>query len=88
MTISLRALTPMIGAEITGIDLREPLADETVQQVMSAWSAYGVLVFRDQLLTDEQHVRFGRRFGRLEVFEGSEDATAVPEIYLAGNTDR
>ncbi len=88
MTFSIRTLTRTIGAEITGIDLREPLADETVQQVMSAWSAYGVLVFRDQPLTDDQHVRFGRRFGRLEVFEGSEDTAAVPEIYLAGNTDR
>lgn len=60
-------LTPRIGAEIAGIDLGEELSAETIAEIRSALLTYKVIFFRDQDITQEQHVAFGRRFGELEV---------------------
>lgn len=37
-----------IGAEVSGIDLAQPLTDASVQTIRRAWLDHGVLVFRDQ----------------------------------------
>ena len=47
-----------LGAEITGIDLREPLSDAARQQIMDAWHKHLVLVFPKQELTPEQRKAF------------------------------
>ncbi|SOZ17127.1 TauD/TfdA dioxygenase family protein [Cupriavidus taiwanensis] len=59
--------TPSIGAEITGVDLREPLDDATYLALRRALVKYKVLFFRRQDITPAQHVAFARRFGELEV---------------------
>jgi taurine dioxygenase len=58
---------PNIGAEIYGIDLREPLNDSLRDQLRRFLLQYTVLFFRDQELTREQHIQFGREFGELDV---------------------
>lgn len=65
--IKVAPLTPVLGAEIEGVDLSEPLDDETFEEVRAAFNAYGVLVFRNQVLSNEDHKRFARMFGRLHV---------------------
>ena len=60
-------LNPRIGAEIEGVDLRQDLSDETIAEIRRALLTYKVIFFRDQDITQEQHVAFGRRFGELEV---------------------
>ena len=40
-----------IGAEVSGIDLAEPLTDASVQTIRRAWLDHGVLVFRNQTLS-------------------------------------
>jgi taurine dioxygenase len=64
-TFALSPLTPQFGAEIRGIDLSVPLSDSQDAEVRRAFNDWGVLAFRDQTLTHEQHKDFGRRFGRL-----------------------
>jgi taurine dioxygenase len=66
-TLSIRPLNPVIGAEIEGVDLSRPLADEQFAEVRAALNAHHVLIFRDQTLNREDHKRFGRMFGRLHV---------------------
>ncbi len=66
-TIAICPLTPVIGAEIGGVDLSRPISSEQFEEIRSAFNAYHVLVFRDQILTPEDHKRFGRMFGRLHV---------------------
>ncbi len=56
-----------LGAEVTGIDLRNPLSDADFAEIENAWHDRGVLIFPGQNLTDEQHLAFTRRFGRLEL---------------------
>jgi taurine dioxygenase len=55
-----------LGAEIRGLDLREPVPVSAMQRLYQAWLDNLVLLFRDQDLTDEQHFAFTRQFGPLE----------------------
>ena len=65
--IAVRPLSPTIGAELSGIDLAEPLDEATFEELHRALIEFKVIFFRDQKLTTAQHVAFARRFGELEV---------------------
>jgi len=57
-----------VGAEIVGLDLSRPIDDETVGAVRRALlDSGGLLVFRAQFITPEQHIAFSRRFGPLMI---------------------
>jgi len=64
--IRVRPLAPVIGAELEGVDLREPLAEVTFAEVERALLEFKVIFFRNQALTIEQQADFARRFGQLE----------------------
>ena len=63
--IEVRKLLPALGAEILGVDLQQPLGDETFQQILNAWHENLVILLRNQSLTEEQQWQFGTRFGPL-----------------------
>ncbi|HEY8521542.1 MAG TPA: TauD/TfdA family dioxygenase [Gammaproteobacteria bacterium] len=65
--VVIQPLNPVIGAELHGFDLKEELTDEDVETIRGALNRYGVVFFRDQDITPEQQLRFGRRFGELHV---------------------
>jgi len=67
VTIDIRPVTAIIGAEISGVDLREPLAEEDVAAIRRAWLDHLVLFFRDQHIDDDGHLAFALRFGTLDV---------------------
>ena len=86
MAIRFRKLHPLIGAEVTGVDLAGSLDQATVEAVRNAWSRYGVLLFRRQSITDEQQVAFSRHFGSLEIFpQAANRSQVVPEIFRVTN---
>ncbi|MEE4307372.1 TauD/TfdA family dioxygenase [Pseudomonas alliivorans] len=64
-SIGIDRLTPVIGAEISGVNLSQPLNDEQLNEIRRALLENHVLVFRDQHLSVEQHKAFGRLFGEL-----------------------
>ncbi|AEW98740.1 TauD/TfdA dioxygenase family protein [Streptantibioticus cattleyicolor] len=64
-TIEVETLTPVIGAEVTGIDLAEELTEEQLGELRAAFLDHHVLVFRDQVITPEQHKRLAGHFGEL-----------------------
>ena len=72
-TIGVEKLTPIIGAEIEGVDLAKPLSNRTVDEIHRALAENIVIFFRDQHITPQQHLAFGRLFGsrRLSFFERS-----------------
>lgn len=75
-------LTPRIGAEIEGVDLREDLTEGTIAEIRQALLVYKVIFFRGQEITEEQHIAFARRFGELEVHPMSEGKDQpFPEIF-------
>ena len=66
-SIEIKPLTPVIGAEMLGIDLCGQLSDDDIDMIREALNVHQVLFFRDQPLTPDQHLAFGRRFGELHV---------------------
>lgn len=71
MSLQFRALGPCIGAEVEGIDLREPVSAAQAEEIHAAMDRYAVLVFHGQPLTDEQHLAFTRALGPLENTSGN-----------------
>ncbi len=63
--IGVEPITGACGCEISGVDLREPLDEETLSEILTAFEQFLVIVFRDQNLTPEQHKAFSRNFGEL-----------------------
>lgn len=74
-------LTPRIGAEIQGIDLGQELADETIAEIRQALLTYKVVFFRDQDITEDQHIAFARRFGDLEIHPVTPEDQPNSEIF-------
>lgn len=74
-----RPLTPVIGAELRGIDLASELDDTTIAEVRRALLRHRVIFFRDQRITRAQHIAFARRFGELEVHPATPKDQADPE---------
>jgi len=60
-------LTAVLGAEMTGIDLAQPITPEIEKSLHAALLEHKVLFFRDQDLTPDQHKAIGRCFGELHV---------------------
>ena len=82
-TIEVHNSTPHIGAEIRGVDLSNPLGNQQFQEVHDALMDRLVIFFRDQKLSIEQHMAFGRRFGKLHINPGSPDVvTDHPEVLV------
>ena len=63
--IGVEPISGACGCEISGVDLRQPLDDETLAEIMKAFEQFLVIVFRDQDLTPEQHKAFSRYFGEI-----------------------
>ncbi|MFJ3196518.1 TauD/TfdA dioxygenase family protein [Streptomyces griseoviridis] len=64
-TLTVDPITPLLGAEIGGLDLSRELTPQQEKELTRAFHTYHVLVFRDQDLTPEQHKRFAGVFGAL-----------------------
>jgi alpha-ketoglutarate-dependent taurine dioxygenase len=63
--IGVTPITGACGVEIGGVDLRRPLDDATLTEVMLAFEHFLVIMFRGQDLTPEQHKAFTRYFGEI-----------------------
>ncbi|MCB9930192.1 MAG: TauD/TfdA family dioxygenase [Alphaproteobacteria bacterium] len=77
---TLEPVSPGIGAEIGGIDLREPLSAAARDGLYQALLDWKVLFFRDQDLTKEQHLAFAGAFGELEVHPFAASDRDHPEM--------
>jgi taurine dioxygenase len=64
--IKLEPFTEVIGAEVRGVDLRDPLDDEVRDEIRRALLEWKVLFFRDQHIDAAQHLAFAQAFGELE----------------------
>src|ERR1700730_1961418 len=65
--IRVEPISNKVGAEIAGVDLKAPLADEVFAEIRSAFGEHGVVFFRDQHLTPEQHLAFAERFAPIDI---------------------
>ena len=84
--ITIKKLATHLGAEISGVDLSQPLSDEDFAKISRAFFDNQVVVFRNQKITPEQQVAFTRRFGVLEQHVRKEHRLeGYPEILIVSN---
>ena len=88
--LDIRPLSPLIGAEIHGVDITRPLDDQTVAAIRAALNTHHVVFFRDQDLDDDSQAAFARQFG--ELTEGHPVIPSIdghPEVLaIDGSVDR
>jgi taurine dioxygenase len=81
-TIAIEKLTPIIGAEIDGIDLAQPLGNRQIDELHRARAENLVIFFRDQQLSEDQHLAFGRLFGELHIHPAAPSVAGKPELMI------
>ncbi|MGE5515207.1 MAG: TauD/TfdA dioxygenase family protein [Bacteroidota bacterium] len=91
-TITVKPLSPALGAEVSGVDLSKELSAAQLADIKTAIADNLVLVFRDQVISADDHKRFARHFGTLHrhLLGGAAQLSSVaedPEI-LAWRTGR
>lgn len=62
--VQVQPITPAIGAELSGVDLSEPMSEDIFLSIKRALLEHEVIFFRGQNLDDEQHMRLAKRFGK------------------------
>jgi len=81
--IEINPVTGCIGVEIINVDLSEELSDVTFAEIQSAFIEHGLIFFRDQELTPEDHLRFAKRWGEINInrfFAKVEGYTQIAEV--------
>ena len=81
MALELTPLNAYFGAEVAGVDMAA-VDDATRDELRKAWLDHKVLVLRDQPITTEEHIAFGRLFGELEVHPFTDNKEGHPEIVV------
>ncbi len=77
--IEVRPITPRLGAEILGADIRKDADFEVVRQ---AFTDYSVLTIRDQELTPDDQIAFAERFGPINVNRFFKKHETHPKVAL------
>lgn len=78
--LKIRKLAGALGAELSGVDLSKDLSDDVIAQIREAFVTHQVIFFRDQALTPERQLAFGRRFGPLNIHPYVAGMDAHPEV--------
>ncbi len=76
-----------LGVEVSGINLRQNLGDKTQQALRNALVEHQVLGFRDQDISVEDQLRFGRSFGELSVHPIAAHDEEIPELQIFDNDE-
>jgi len=88
-----RPASPLIGAEIAGVDFTQPVDEATAEALREAFWSYKILVFRGQNLSPLQHVEAVRIFDEpfdhpLWVKRHPDTRLVYPFNYETGTADR
>ena len=66
MALKLRKLSYPLGVEVCDIDVSRLPSEQSFGEIYRAFLDHGILLFRNQRVTREQHIEFSRRFGELD----------------------
>ncbi|PKQ03682.1 MAG: taurine dioxygenase [Alphaproteobacteria bacterium HGW-Alphaproteobacteria-11] len=77
--IEVRKMTGGCGAEVLGVDIASP-SNSDMEAIRAAYRDYGVIFFRDQKLTPEEHIAFARRWGDIDINKFFPANGQYPEI--------
>lgn len=89
-SIAISPYTPRLGAEISGVDLRQKLTPQQRDDIWAALMRYKVVFFRDQLIDHAQHVALAEAFGTIEPYsmhavKDYPQISALDAAYTAAN---
>jgi taurine dioxygenase len=76
-----------LGAEVSGVDLRQPLSDQAFAAIQDALVENELIIFRDQQITSDNLIDFGRRFGELTVHPFSPHDEKAPILIKFRNDE-
>lgn len=79
--IHILPLSAALGAEVRGVNLAR-LSEGEAEFIMRSFYTFGLLLFRDQEIDDEQQVQFAERFGRLSR-QGAIQKAAAGATYVS-----
>ena len=79
-TIEVRPLSDALGAEIHGVNTAGEIGEAQFAELRRAFDQFGVIFFRDQELTPEQHIAFARRWGAINVNRFFQPVASYPQI--------
>jgi len=86
---TVRQLSPALGAEIAGVDLRDPINDALKQQFLDVWHRHLVILLRNQTLDEDAQVRFAETFGSpAKITSGRTFSARYPSVMLISNIRR
>jgi taurine dioxygenase len=75
-----------LGKEVLGLDISQELDEATFAKLRDAYDQHSVLLFRNQRLSPEQHIRFSKGFGELEIHVVAKYLLpGHPEIFRVSN---
>ena len=83
--LGVRPLSPALGAEILGIDLRDDIDAQVFAQIRNAWHQNLVIVLRGQNMSEEDQVRFAEKFGPPAVIHTKQFVRNHPAVMLISN---
>ncbi|MEI9997149.1 MAG: TauD/TfdA family dioxygenase [Rhizomicrobium sp.] len=78
-TIEIRRHDGGCGAEVLGVDLRH-LTDADLETIREAYAAHGVIFFRDQALSEDEHIVFAERWGAIDINKFFPHIDGYPQI--------
>jgi alpha-ketoglutarate-dependent taurine dioxygenase len=82
---AVRALSPAIGAEIIGVDLRNAIDDALAARMLDVWHQHLVILLRGQELAEDDQVRFAERFGPPAKIHTKQFVRSHPAVMLISN---
>ena len=89
MKLEFRKLSYPLGVEVKGVDITKPIPDEIFNDIYKAYLDHCMLLFRGQPVTREQYVALSKRFGELDLKQGSavEDFQEISAVLNVPKTD-
>jgi taurine dioxygenase len=85
--ITVNRLGVNLGAEVSGVDLRQPIQEKVFRTIEETLVENELIIFRDQEITSDNLMDFGRRFGELTVHPFSPNEATAPQLIKFRNDE-
>ncbi|MEL7185724.1 MAG: TauD/TfdA family dioxygenase [Pseudomonadota bacterium] len=79
-TIEVHPVSAALGAEISGVNIAGGVSEQQFAELRQAFAEYGVIFFRDQSISPEQHLAFAERWGEINVNRFFNAVDGYPQI--------
>lgn len=84
-TLTFRPLSPAVGAEVEGLDLKAPIDAATADALRAAYARHHLLLLRGQDVAPEDQARFARVFGEIAIREKNKVQSTVADTQHISN---